>query len=189
MTTRRRQAFTLVELLAVTVVLALAMGMVTLSLNGVTRKGRLTTAMRQAASFDQAARVQALAEGTPRLMEFTRGTSRLRVRVQESVAGRWRWSEGSTFRMVHGPHVEGVIFPDQYESTATTSGPWRVRIGSDGTSMSYAVQFGPAIESNSPPSLVLEGITGQSRVVWEALRIESVIEEMSQGSCAAPATL
>lgn len=181
-----RHAFTLVELMAVTVLLSLAVGMVTISLNGVTRKGRLTAAMRQVASFDQAARVQALAEGRPRRLELKRDSGHLRVSKQVSANGRWGWSNASTLRLVHGPHVQKVVIVEQSNLTHSSSELWRIRIRSDGTSVSYAVQLGLTDDSDATPAIAVDGISGESRVVWDHHQIEQTLDELRLGACIEP---
>lgn len=177
-----QRAFTLVELMAVTVVLSLAVGMVAVSLNGVTRKGRLTTAMRQVASFDQAARVQALAEGILRSVEFKRDSNRIRTRKLETAEGKWRWTTGSTLRLTAGPRIKKVVFPERVNSGDSNS-LWKIRINSDGASASYGVVFGGMGDAKSLPAIVIEGISGESRTVWDANEIESALESMKHGDC------
>lgn len=162
---RPRAGFTLIEVLAVTILMACTVAMVTVNMRGVSDAARLDAALAQLASFDALVRTQALADGTPRMLSLERDASALTVRRLQISEPEMPWSEPSTLRWVSGVTVQAcspqlTISGDEYSSSDAEA--CSIRVFGDGTTANYAVRLGTG---ELDRILVVNGATGLTKSV------------------------
>ncbi len=85
------RAFTLIELMVVATLLAIAVASVALHAGDITTRGRLRAAASQLASAHRLARIEAIGSGRPRRLVFEAAWIVLQEPVLE--ARRWQWSD------------------------------------------------------------------------------------------------
>lgn len=88
----RARAFTLIELMVVATLLAIAVASVALHAGDITTRGRLRAAAGQLANAHRLARIEAIGSGRPRLLVFEAARIVLQEPVLES--RRWQWADG-----------------------------------------------------------------------------------------------
>lgn len=134
----RRSCFTLLELLVVTSLMAVAVSAVVVRMDGLTDHGRLRSAAVQIGSLLNLTQVQARTGGMPRLLEYLAETDRVTVRSPRRNDGRWEWSDPIEYRTATGVRIISVLV--EGEDPAEIDGTARaIRVGADGRCRSYAV--------------------------------------------------
>lgn len=108
---RSFRGFTLVELLAVVVILAVTTAVVTVRLDGFTARGRLNSAARQIGAIYRLARAQALASGRPALLEYVLNSNRIRLLRPALDGERVRWRGGDGFSLGERVVIREVVKP------------------------------------------------------------------------------
>jgi Tfp pilus assembly protein FimT len=157
---RTATTFTLIELMAVLVLMSLAVGMTIIGFDGVTQRTRLRSALGHVASIDGLARTQAVCDGRPRLLQFERGTDRCVLKWPEPTSRQWNWSPGAPLTVGKRASIQRVVT----EETPKLGGDLpSIRIRSDGTSAAYAIVVRVGDEA---AAIVIDGITGAARYVF-----------------------
>jgi prepilin-type N-terminal cleavage/methylation domain-containing protein len=116
-----RTGLTLIELMAVVTLLAVAVGVATLNMHGISEEARLLAAAEQIASCCRLAAIEADRTGRPHVMVLNEG--RCAMKRPRLVDGSWRWEMAGEFEL--GSKVR--ILPGQSPELATdsTSGRWQ----------------------------------------------------------------
>ncbi len=147
------RAFTLIELMVVATLLAIAVASVALHSGDITTRGRLRAAAGQLASAHRLARIEAIASGRPRRLAFEAG----RIVLQEPVleARRWQWSDGRF--LVLPRRVQIRLLPDT-ERTAS------ITVRGDGNSPDYTCVL---TLDEARMAVAVEGLTGAVSLLLE----------------------
>lgn len=134
---RQTSCFTLIELLVVVTLTTVAVGMVTLRLDGLTDAGRLRSTANQIAVVVRLTRADARTSGLPRLIVIGLDQDRIAVRAAQDCDGLWQWGEPVQHGITGGVRIVRVIVSDagpaKRENTAAA------RIGPDGRHRPFAV--------------------------------------------------
>ena len=130
-------SFTLIELLVVVTLMTVAVGIVTLRLDGLTDAGRLRSTASQLAAVVRLTRADARTSGAPRAIEVAAGEDKVLVRLPRQRDGLWEWGEPVEHGIAGGARIDRVIagdvgLPSKGNLTA-------VRIGPDGRHRPFAV--------------------------------------------------
>ncbi|HNO77033.1 MAG TPA: hypothetical protein PKN33_03150 [Phycisphaerae bacterium] len=169
---RNQGSFTLIETLAVTVLLALLIGTTVVNMPGATQRQRLDATLAIIANADQIARTQALADGRPRMLVFPSDNSRAEIRGPVLTDESIKWASQLKLRFPDQVRVVGLVIEgsteleltievEQADSNAETD--HRITIRGDGRSSTYAVLCEAA--ENIRGAVVIDGRTGLSRIV------------------------
>jgi type II secretion system protein H len=158
---RNQRAFTLIELLAVTVLMAVAASMVALRLDGFTVHGRLRAALSQIAAVHRLARMEAITSGQPRRISYAVAEDRCAIERPEVAGGEWGWVAGSAQQISGRVRIDGVVVASNGASQQSVDG---IRIRSDGTSTSYVVVISAA---DSRAAVSIHGLTGRGRPYYD----------------------
>jgi len=152
-----RPAFTLIEIMVVITLLAIAVGGATLQLDGVTTRGRLRSAALLIEGYHRLARIEVISSGQPRRLVFGRNTSRCLLQRSEHDGLLWTWSTGLRFELPRGVRVARVMVPNT-ESSELES----IRVHADGTATPYACVLSVG---QLALAVVIDGIAGTGRHV------------------------
>lgn len=128
------RAFTLLELLVVTALMALVVGLLTLKLDGLTASGRARSLASQVASYVRLAQIDARTSGQSRIVEIDAAHAALRVRRGTNVPGPVQpYTLGSSARLA------GVWTEDGYQER--NRDPLSMRIDGHGRFKGCAILF------------------------------------------------
>ncbi len=172
---RNQGSFTLIETLAVTVLLALLIGTTVINMPSTTQRQRLDATLAIIANADQITRTQALADGRPRMLVFPIQKSRVEIREPVLTDESIKWASQLNMRFPDHVRVVGLVVEgsteleitiedekvEQADSNAETE--HRATIRGDGRSSTYAVLCEAA--ENIRGAVVIDGRTGLSRIV------------------------
>lgn len=157
------QAYTLIELLAVVVLLSLMVGLVGVRLVGPYRHARLVNVLARAAQFDE--QVRHMCQQHDIATEIVIDLTRQRVYVSKSaLENRVVWPALST----RGIRVEQVITADKRK----TGGKVTVPVSPSGHTPSYAVRFDSG--DGTEKWLFFAGITGQAIQLERSRDVQSI---------------
>lgn len=155
-----KRAFTLIELMAVVVLVSIVAATVTVHLDGFTEQGRLRSAARQIGALYRTARAQAVSSGRPALLEYDVGSDRVRVLRPVLRDHELKWSGGEGFRL--GPRVvirsvrlgrgQAASSQRMHQDTVVCL------INSGGLGVDHRVEL---VSGRSAVRVVIDGITGQ----------------------------
>ena len=173
---RLRVGFTLVELVVVVALMAVAVGMVVVRLDGLTDRGRLRAACARVAAIDSLARTQALASGQPRCIAYRTDEAHAAVRRPKIEGRRLTWIEGEPLQLGHHASVEAVAIEGVAATATPSDKDCVVRIRSDGSSASYVVVV--TTGGHRWAAVVVDGVTGRCRYVFE-VSAETRIQPLS----------
>lgn len=168
-----RASFTLIETLAVTVLLAVLVGTTVVGMPGIAHRERLESALANIGQFDGVARTQALACGQPRMLVFPKDQSLVEIRKPVSDDGPIKWASTARLRFDDQVTVVDLVYDDgpvedvptieQGETPTTDESSHRVVIRGDGQSVTYAVEC--EIAEGIRGVVVVDGHTGLERIV------------------------
>lgn len=165
--TATRGAFTLVEVVAVLLLVAVLGATVTVSLNATRRASRLQDAVERLKDYDAAARDRARSSG--RAMRLAFGTTSSRLQRVDATTGR---PEGATIEFDRGVTVERVWIASEEGAAAATSGD--VVCSSLGQTDSYAVLL---LSANAARQwVVFAGLTGEVRLLKNDVEVEEIFK-------------
>lgn len=170
---RRRRAFTLVELTATLVLAALLAAAVAVSLKGLRRGAAVDDVASAWRAYDEAARAQARASGKPIRLSVDLDANRVRRLDDETAAPLgWalEWPGGP-----EGVRVDRLLTPSDDPAAGARGGMFELPISARGYGPAYAVRLaGPGGRTRW---LMFAGLTGQPRTpadereVVEAFRL------------------
>jgi prepilin-type N-terminal cleavage/methylation domain-containing protein len=163
---RRPRGFTLIELMAVSALLVVMVGITTVRWQGFSETSCLRSASRQMGALYRAARCQAMTDGRPRLVEYSSlGGSEPRVRVfAPTVNGvDVEWKAGEGFILAGRVGVQSVIQAHRDENNQSQNLPSAVWIGSDGLARSHVILLG--LQGKARAAVLIDGMTGEDRLV------------------------
>jgi Tfp pilus assembly protein FimT len=129
-----RRSLTLVELMAVTTLMALAVGMVVIRFDGWTAASRLDSAGAVIQSAVRLAVTEARITGQPRSVIYS--GHGLTVHRPHQYAGIWRWDAGATFG-IGAAEIRRVLVPEQRGGKQETFPP--VQVSGEGRMTPHAV--------------------------------------------------
>lgn len=166
---RRRPGFTLIEVMAVTALLVVVVGMATVRWEGASDASRLRSAARQLGALYRTARCQAMTDGRPRLVEYAGlGGPEPRVRVlAPTVNGdNVEWKSGAGFVLAGRVGIQSVMQSDHEQENQSSMLASAVWIDSDGTARSHAIVLG--LHDQARAAVLIDGLTGEDRLVLVA---------------------
>ena len=161
--TMSRQAFTLLEVMAVVTLLAITVGIATVGASGLADEARVSTAVSQIGSVYRLAACEATRSGLPRLLELGRHGCVVKKPVYRD--DLWIWSSAPQISLIRGITIVRV-FPLQGEdATAPSDPPWEILIspGPKDTGYGLVLQLGNAIRARC----VLDGLAGARVLEFE----------------------
>lgn len=157
MTAPRRPAMTIVELMVVMTIFALAVGLVTFNMHGVSDSVRLRSAADQITSIYNLTQASATRTGLPHVIEFD--ATGCVIEAPRKSEGQWTWHDTADLRLIEGVRIIGSTSANGSD-LAHQEPPWRIAVnrGSDAHSVSFAL----ATDGNANGTLHIEG----SRCHW-----------------------
>lgn len=161
-----RLGFTLIELMLVSGLLAVLVGIAVVRLDGFSERGRLRSAGRQIGALYRLARFQALTEGRSRIMDYGGPAAEGRIWIRTPVFenGQVVWRCGDGFVPAGGVTVAGVAHAGSADrSDADGTGP-RVWIGPDGVAPAHVVVL--AIHGIPRAAVRIDGVWGEDELIW-----------------------
>lgn len=171
--TATRHAFTLVEIVAVLLLVAVLGATVTVSLNATRRASRLQDAVERLKDYDGAARERARSSGRAMRLRFETGTARVQ-RVDASTG----WPEGPTLEF------DGAVAVERVWTASDGAASGDVVCSSRGQTDSYAVLLaGP---SDARQWILFAGLTGEARLLKNDAQVEEIFKLLAPGSVDAP---
>ncbi len=135
---KRAIGFTLLELMVVVTLMAVAVGLTVFRLDGLTETSRLRSGAAQLDALLRLTTTQARTSGQPRRVEYLRERDRVVVHAPRREGERWRWDEGAEYRIGTGIQVHRVLREGDGDMEAE-KGDHTVRIGADGRCPAHAV--------------------------------------------------
>lgn len=177
-TGRRRAAFTLIELVAVMLILALLIGAATLALGGVRREAEMSDVIDRLRAADETARRQAHRLDEPAELVFDLRRNRIehsRGRDRRGGRGDGHWTLPRGFSLERA-WIEGH---------GSSSHQIAVGFSSLGHSPSYAL----AVRGPSPPEgdgrprrlLLWAGLSGQMKEPEDESQLETILQSLGAG--------
>jgi prepilin-type N-terminal cleavage/methylation domain-containing protein len=177
----RRGAFTLIEVMAVVALLALAAGAVTWSFADEVRRSSKTTALNQIMRADCMARLAGQRLGRPCVLRFDLA----RQRVFRVVKGEEYAEDSHAVRLSSGCRVDRVTVADESAGDATAtrvasadSGVVDVAYSTSGRSVTYAVRL---TRKDWSGWLVFAGLTGQVTLIEHEDEIQNLFSLLASG--------
>ena len=161
------RSFTLIELVVVAAVMALAVGLAAVRLDGVSQRGRLQAAVRQVAAIHSLAQLEAVSSGQPRSVVYQIGAGHGTILRPELVAGEWAWQAGAPMALGHRVTVAGVAMEGPAHVASALNETCSLRLRSDGCSASYVVIVTTGAQ---PAAAVIDGVTGRCEPVLDPPR-------------------
>ena len=134
-----RRAFTLVELMVVTVILTIATGLVTVQVHGLTGPARLQAAAIQIGALFRLALLEASRSGLPRVLRLDHREGAVLKPVY--VEGQWTWSDGVSILFVSKVKVVGVAPTVTTEHERSAQAPWRIVLAPGGMNPGYRIDL------------------------------------------------
>ena len=150
----RARAFTLIELMVVATLLAIAVASVALHAGDITTRGRLRAAAGQLANVHRLARIEAIGSGRPRRLVF--GAARIVLQEPVLDSRRWQWSDGRF-----------LVLPRrvQIQLLSETKGSTSITVRGDGNSPDYTCVL---TLDEARMAVAVEGLTGGISLLPEA---------------------
>lgn len=130
-------AFTLIELMVVVTLMAIAVATVTVRLDGWTTRGRLRSAAHQIGTFHHLAQLEATTSASPRRLVFPPAASHCLLQQPQRTGSYWTWSGGRALHWNDGTVLERLILAEDRLSPEPGD-LMAVRIHADGTSPIFA---------------------------------------------------
>lgn len=124
------QGFTLVELLVVTTLISIGVGMVVVRFDGLSAAGRLRSCAARYSAVLNLARTEARTSGQPRLLRTHGDQGKVTLHRPRRHHGTWQWDDGRAFQVTEGVTIRLLMESD--ESTLPQEGAIAVRIPPDG---------------------------------------------------------
>lgn len=180
-----RRAFTLIELLAVVVLLGLLAGATAWSMTGELRRANQEDVVGELRYLDQSARLGAIRRGHRCALIFDFGQQQVRRIIDpggndEEIAGRYAIPQGLEIdRLLVAELVDGRGERDQRTEPRTVSGGTAtIAFGQGGRGTSYAARL-----SNKDGStwLVFAGLTGQMTRVNDGGTVDKLFSTLRRG--------
>ncbi len=149
----RNRGITLIELLAVVTLLSLAVGALTVGMDGFTEEGRLRAAANQIVTLHQTARLEAVSGGSPRQLVFEQDGRTIRIERPDVIGRRWQWVLDREAQLSAQVTLGRVTIANSDDTEYR-----EVRIHADGTSPKYMVE----LKTGKMRAFVtIDGINGQ----------------------------
>ena len=142
----RVRAFTLIELMVVVTLLAIAVASVALHSGDITTRGRLRAAANLLASAHRLARIEAIGSGRPRRLVF--GAARIVLQEPVLESRRWQWSDGRVLLLPRRVQIQ--LLPDAERTTSIT-------VRGDGNAPDYKCVL---TLDEARMAVAVEGLTG-----------------------------
>jgi type II secretion system protein H len=155
----RRTGFTLLELMLVAALLAIAVGVATLNVHGMTDQARLQVTASQIGAVYRLAMCEAARSGRPRVLTFDRHGCAVKKPVYNE--GQWAWSLAPQFELVSGVSVVKVLECGS-EHKHTTRSPRDVVITPGALNSDRCLEL--RLDSGSRGTVKLDGMTGMTQV-------------------------
>jgi prepilin-type N-terminal cleavage/methylation domain-containing protein len=161
--TAYRSAFTLVELMAVVTLLAIAVGVATVGLRDLSDEEKLSAAAGQLAAIVKASHVHTMTSGRPAALECAKDGCRMRRAMFRD--GQWRWESGNLFALDSGVRIApaslGGTLGDSFRQEEST---WTLPIRSADWTSSYDFQLSVP---NGRRAMAVVRPFGDTMVHWE----------------------
>ena len=160
---RPHPAFTLVELMVVVVLMAVATGIATLGLRDASETARIQSTIDQFRASVRAAHLHATSSGRPVMIECKPTGFRLRKPVWEKDS--WRWHDGAWAVLDEPLRIEAVLAPAAISPMALDVPSWTalVRPGDWLSRYQLSVGYGDRVVATT----VLSALGSASEVHWE----------------------
>lgn len=152
MTALRRPAMTIVELMVVITILALAVGVLTVNVHGVSDSVRLRSAADQIASIYNLALASAARTGLPHVMQFD--STGCVIQAPRKSDGRWTWHDTADLRLIEGVQIIRSVNANE-PGDARQEPPWRVAVNRGSDALSVSLEL--ATDRNARGTLHIEG--------------------------------
>lgn len=153
---RRAGAFTLIELMAVTVLLVGAVGWATLSMQGLGDNGKIEAAAEQIVSAYRLAALQARGAGLPAALHCD--ATSCTVRKPRCVEDEWQLVDGAKFALHGDVELQSVTGPLAAEQ-APTSASWMIAVPTQGAW--WAWKFKLCVSIRLCAELEIDAFTGE----------------------------
>ena len=163
-----RGAFTLIELVVVIALMAAAVGVAVVRLDGLTQRGRLRAGLRQIAAVHSLARWQAITSGQARSIVYQRGANSCTLQRPGIGSGRWTWVGSVPTVLGHRVTVERIAVEGCPGGSPADDELHRVTVRPDGSCASYVVVVSAG--DNRYAAAVIEGLTGRCSCVFDLSR-------------------
>ncbi len=148
-----QRSVTLIELMAVVTLLALAVGVTTVQAHGVSERAQLRSAATQIESVYRLALTEAVRSGKPRRLVFQQHS--VAVHKPMLVEGVWTWSRGSRFRLVRKVRIVSVMPWPSDARIVSSDDAWPVLLRSGSKMQMYRVEL--ALGRDYRASLYMDG--------------------------------
>ncbi len=137
------RGFTLIELMVVTALMSIAVGMAVFRLDGLGDSGRLRSTASQLASIVRQAQMQACTSGSPRLIEYSVDGARITLHSPKQSESSWRWDSGLEYTVLGGAGIDRILVEGSDGEVSSRGGTeddvLNIRIGPDGRYIAHAV--------------------------------------------------
>ena len=117
-----RRGFSLLELAAVVTLLAIVVGIATVSLGGVSAVSRLQAAASQVGAVYRLAQLDAARSGLPRMLRVTSRTIGMAKPVHRD--GEWVWSPTHKITLVRDVEIRGMVSLGESSDRTSNDPPW-----------------------------------------------------------------
>lgn len=192
-----RKAFTLIEVMAVVVLLGLLAGAVAWSMADDLRRNAQESAAERVMSTDELARLAARASGQPCVLRFDLDAQRIarsaiNDRGQMGAAHDWGlgadWAIAKVIVLRPDASAEAAISPVRRH--VHRAGAVELRISADGWSPTYLVRLdrvgGPITRDGASGSgqsrqwIVVAGLTGATRVIYDQQELDNLLATLQR---------
>lgn len=160
-----KKAFTLVELLAVTTLVGLAVGIVTLRLDSFSEAGRLQAAARQIGTLIHLAQTDARTSGRSVILRYEIGEPTIAVLRPMIEQDRVIWVRRPGIELAGSVTIVGVAGTSLNEKPDADLDHVDVRMPAHGVFGSHRV--GLALSENRQVEIHVDGITGNVKIIEE----------------------
>ena len=157
--TKRRTGFTLVELMAVATLLAMAVGVAALNVQGMSQQAQLQVAASQVGAVYRLATCEAARSGRPQILTFDRHGCAVKKPVYRE--GRWTWSLAPRFELVSKVRIVKALACG-FEDKRAAGPPWEVAITPGALNSDLCLEL--ALSNGVRGTVKLDGITGMTQV-------------------------
>jgi len=174
----RRLGFTLVEILAVTVLLTCAVALATVRLYAVSEKARIETAAEQVHVAVAQAQILAQADGLPQVLSWRIGAAQGAVRELRIDQHALVWSPPKPLRW-----PKGVVLTDCAPRSDETTEQCAVRVNGDGRADPRALVLRAG---ELQAAVIIDGRGGPVRLRWEGpFDAQAALEAFADSSACA----
>jgi len=160
----RQGAVTLIELMAVVTLIALAVGMVILSVNGLSENARLQAAATQIGALYRIALCEAMRTGQPRILAVDRTYCSVQKPTYEDAG--WRWSTGPSIRLASGVRVSKVQPDGGSPGNRSGTGPSYVAVRPSLSNVDLRVEL--STSAGRRATAVIDAVTGSAQVTVDS---------------------